>query len=156
MTTTTPRATAIRPGLSSNMQAVWEVTYYEAAENGIGRKPKGRCWTTEVEAHPLTSNRTVGHQVWLYINQHRPDIPEVDMTSGHVQLHGYAAGEPGEGGKLPRVHGVRCTACGSDQVVFTPRAWANCRACGKGQMQGAATLCSAHCEDCVAASLTTD
>lgn len=123
----------MRPGLSDDMRAVWQITYYEAAEDGIGRKPKARCWTTEVEAHPLASNRTVGHQVWLYINQQRPDIPEVDLTSGHVQLQGYAIGNPDEDGKLPRVHGVRCTKCGSDQVVFTARAWANCRACSRAR-----------------------
>ncbi|MEU4999305.1 hypothetical protein [Streptomyces sp. NPDC021622] len=156
MTTTTPRTTAMRPGLSDNMRAVWQITYYEAAEDGINRKPNGRCWTTEIEAHPLTSNRTIGHQVWLYINQQRPDIPEVDVTSGQIQLQGYAAGEPGEDGKLPVVHGVRCTACGSDQVAFTTRAWATCRTCGNGQTQGEAMLCSEHCEDCYGATLTTD
>lgn len=148
----------MRPGLSNNMRAVWQVTYYEAAEAGVGRKPNGRSWTTEIQAHPLTSNRTVGHQVWLYINQQRPDIPEIDLTSGHVQLQGYAAGDPGEDGKLPLIHGVRCTACGSDQVPFTTRAWANCRNCGKGQTQGEAMLCSEACKDCGAAgtSLTAE
>jgi hypothetical protein len=143
----------MRPGLSDDIRAVWQVTYYEAAEDGGGRKPKGRCWTTEIEVHPLTSNRTVGHQVWLYINQHRPDIPEVDLPSRHVRLQGYAAGQPDENGKLPRVHGVRCTACGSDNVMFWARAWAICCDCGKGQAQDEATLCSEHCEDCSAKGL---
>ncbi|MFE3182713.1 hypothetical protein ACFXKR_17855 [Streptomyces violascens] len=150
MTTTTPRTTAMRPGLSDDMRAVWQVTYYEAAEDGVGRKPKGLCWTTEIEAHPLTSNHTVGHQVWLYINQHRPDIPEVDLTSRHIQLQGYAAGHPGEDGKLPRVHGVRCTACGSDKVIITAPSWANCWDCGNPHTQVDAMLCSNHCEDCSA------
>lgn len=144
----------MRPGLSGGMQAVWQVTYYETAEDSVGRKPNGRCWTTEIEAHPLTSNLTVGHQVWLYINQHRPDIPEVDLTSRHIQLQGYAAGQPDEDGKLPRVHGVRCTACGSGNVMFSARAWAICSDCGKGQAQGEATLCSEHCEDCSANGLS--
>lgn len=144
----------MRPGLSDDMQAVWQVTYYEATEDGVGRNPNGRCWTTEVEAHPLTSNRTVGHQVWLYINQRRPDIPEVDLTSGHIQLQGYAAGQPDEDGKLPRLHGVRCTKCGSEKVVFWTRAWAICWDCGNGHTQGEAMLCSEHCEDCRAKGLS--
>lgn len=153
MAATPPRTTAMRPGLSDDMLAVWQVTYYEAAEDGIGRKPNGRCWTTEAEAHPLTSNRTVGHQVWLFINRQRPDIAEIDKASGHVHLQGYAAGEPNPNGRLPRVHGVHCTECGSDQVTFTARAWANCQTCGKGQAQSEAMLCSEHCEECSATAL---
>ena len=144
--TRTPRATAMRPGLSDDWRAVWVVTYYEAAEDGLGRKPGAPCWTTTVEAHPLTSNRTVGHQTWLFLN--REGITEVDMLSAHVRLAGYATGEPGEDGRAPRVHGVRCTECGSDQVAFTTRPWANCPTCGKGQMQGEATLCSDQCAEC--------
>ncbi|MEV6840257.1 hypothetical protein AB0N17_38165 [Streptomyces sp. NPDC051133] len=156
MTATPPRTTAMRPGLSDDMLAVWLVTYYEAAEDGIGRKPNGRCWITQAEAHPLTSNLTVGHQVWLFINQQRPDIPEIDMASGHVQLQGYAASQPDTNGKLPRIHGVLCTACGSANVTFTARSRATCLTCGKGQTQGEAMLCSEHCEDCYGASFTND
>lgn len=139
---------AQRPGLGQDWRAVWTVTYYEAAADGSGRKPNGRCWTIELDAHPLTSNRTVGHQMWLYINRERPDIPEVDLQSAHVQLQGYTAGTPGQDGPPPRVHGVRCTACGSPKVVFTVRPWATCQTCGRDQPQSETTLCSSHCEDC--------
>ncbi|MEU7583790.1 hypothetical protein AB0B50_40135 [Streptomyces sp. NPDC041068] len=147
-TTRAPRANAQRPGLGTNWQAIWTVTYYEAADDGTGRAPDARCWTTELEAHPLTSNRYIGHQVWLYINRERPDIPEVDLHSPNIRLQGYTAGEPDEVGNLPRIHGVRCTRCGSPDVKFTARAWANCRTCGKGQLQSEAALCSSHCEEC--------
>ncbi|MEV4500892.1 hypothetical protein [Streptomyces klenkii] len=50
-------------------------------------------------------------------------------------------------------HGVRCTGCGSLQVAFTVRGWANCRACGLGQESGAAMLCHDWCEECEAAAL---
>ncbi|MFF4606141.1 hypothetical protein ACFY12_25795 [Streptomyces sp. NPDC001339] len=149
-----PRANAQRPGLDEDWRAVWHVTYYEAAEGGVGRKPQSPCWTIEIEAHPLASNRTIGHQVWLYINRERPDIPEVDRLSAHVQLQGYAASTPSGDGNMQRIHGMRCTSCGSPEVVFTVRAWANCRACGRGQTQSEAALCSDHCEDCNAQALT--
>ncbi|MBM7170392.1 DUF45 domain-containing protein [Streptomyces sp. G44] len=58
---TPPRTTAYRPGLEKHWYAIWAVTYYEAADNGLGPSPSGRCWITELEAHPRTSNRTVGH-----------------------------------------------------------------------------------------------
>ncbi|MGX1909403.1 hypothetical protein ACWIID_11110 [Streptomyces phaeochromogenes] len=152
----TPRTTAQRPGLGENWRAVWTVTYHEAAEDGISRKPNGRRWTTELDTHPLASNQTIGHQVWLYINGERPDIPEVDLLSRHVQLQGYVAGQPDTNGKLPRIHGVLCTACGSANVKVTARSWATCMTCGKGETQSEAMLCSEHCEDCYGASLTTD
>ncbi|MFF4408431.1 hypothetical protein ACFY1P_29310 [Streptomyces sp. NPDC001407] len=63
-------------------------------------------------------------------------------------------GEPtgnDESSALP--HGVHCTGCGSPQVAFTVRGWANCRACGLGQESGAAMLCHAWCEECEAAAL---
>ncbi|MCX4666404.1 hypothetical protein OG453_06945 [Streptomyces sp. NBC_01381] len=148
ITTKIPRTTATRPGLGDDWLAIWEVTFYEANPEGAGHQHNGRCWTTEVEAHPLTSNRTVGHQVWLYLNRERPDIPEVDLLSGHVRFVGYATGEPARDGKTPRAHGVRCIDCGSHQVAFTVRAWANCQACGKGQTQSEAMLCSDHCDGC--------
>ncbi|KUL23186.1 hypothetical protein [Streptomyces regalis] len=154
-TTRIPHATAMRPGLGDETRAVWAATFYEATEDGTGRKPDGQCWTTTVEAHPLTSNRTVGHQVWLHLNR-EPDIPEVDMLSAHIQLLGYAAGEPDEDGKPPRLHGARCTGCGSSQVVFTTRGRANCHSCGTGQMQGEAALCSQQCDECEAAGLPSE
>ncbi|QEU96411.1 hypothetical protein CP970_40615 [Streptomyces kanamyceticus] len=100
------------------------------------------------QRHPLTSNRYIGHQVWLYINRERPDIPEVNLHSPHIQLQGYTASEPDEHGNMPRIHGVRCTQCGSPDVTFAARSWANCRTCGKGQAQSEAALCSSHCEEC--------
>ncbi len=145
---TPPHATAYRPGLEKHWYAVWAVTYYEAAEDGLGPSPSGRCWRTELEAHPRTSNRTVSHQAWLYINRERPDIPEVDLNSAHIQLQGYAAGPPDKTGKLPRLHGIRCTACGSPDVQFIEQPWAVCLTCGTRETQRKATLCSSQCEEC--------
>ncbi|MEU1015400.1 hypothetical protein [Streptomyces sp. NPDC005898] len=124
------------------------MTYYEAAEDGLGPSPNGRYWTTELEADPRTSNRTIGHQAWLYINRERPDIPEVDLHSAHIQLQGYAAGPLDQNGKLPRLHDVRCTACGSPDVEFTEHPDASCQTCGKHQTQREAALCSSHCMKC--------
>ncbi|WP_399932066.1 hypothetical protein [Streptomyces kanamyceticus] len=124
------------------------MTYYEAAEDGLGPSPNGRCWTTELEADPRMSNRTVGQQAWLYINRERPDIPEVDVNSAHIQLQGYAAGPPDKTGTLPRLHGIRCTACGSPEVQFTDEPRAHCHTCGKPQTQREAALCSSRCEEC--------
>ncbi|MET8680973.1 hypothetical protein ABZW18_26180 [Streptomyces sp. NPDC004647] len=130
------------------LRAVYAVSFYEAAEDGNGPKPGGRSWSKTVDAHPAMSPDVIAHQVWLHLNREHPDIPDLDMTSPTVQRLGYCDAETSQ-----PVHGVRCTHCGSEQVSFTVRQWANCHACRKGQTQDDATLCQEACEDCQAKAL---
>ncbi|MFD3667231.1 hypothetical protein [Streptomyces sp. NPDC058672] len=148
-TTRMHRANAARPGLGPDWRAVWEVAHYTLDED---RQRGPSSIVTQVEAHPLKSNITLTHSVFVHLTQD-PDLPEPDMLDAQTRLLGYAAGEPGEDGKTPLVHGVRCTNCGSDQVAYCGRAWANCQACGTGQTHSEAMLCSQHCEQCGAAGV---
>ncbi|ONK13253.1 hypothetical protein [Streptomyces sp. MP131-18] len=134
-------ANAVREGLG-DLWAIWEVTFYEANPDGEGRKPSGHCWVTTLEAHPRHRQRSLAHQVWLYLNRWRPDVPEVDMLSPHVRLSGYCDPQT-----RARTHGVRCISCGSDQVTFTPGQRAEC-ACGAGQTPSEAQLCTDPCNEC--------
>lgn len=129
---------------------MWEIVHHTLNDDG---ERGTSCIVTQLEAHPLTSNTTLAHAVFVRLTQD-PDTPEADMLDAQSRLLGYAAGEPYEDGTLPRIHRVLCTECGSDQVAFTTRSWANCRTCGQGQPQGEAMLCSEYCKDCSAKALS--
>lgn len=133
---------------STGLLAVWEITFYEAADPATSPKSGGSYWVTTCESRPGARQRFLAHQMWLYLNQTQPDLPDLDYKNPRVRLLGYSNAKTGE-----RVHGVTCQDCGSSQVTFTVRDWANCADCGLGQEQSAATYCSDFCEECEAVGL---
>ncbi|MHA7956360.1 hypothetical protein ACX9I7_01190 [Streptomyces sp. L500] len=133
---------------TAGLHAVWEITFHEAADPATSPETSGSYWVTTCESRPEARQRSLIHQMWLYLNQTQPDLPDLDYGNAHVRLLGYSNAKTGE-----RVHSVACQDCGSSRVTFTVRDWANCGACGLGQEQGATTYCSDFCEECEAAAL---
>ncbi|MEU6932844.1 hypothetical protein AB0A05_27220 [Streptomyces sp. NPDC046374] len=139
--------TGERPGLKDEWRALWEV-----AHNVIG--PDGDVDETkeivqQLDANPLTGSRTIEMSAFARIRQ-TPEMPDVDVIADRSGVIGYVdSTQAGEDGDYVRVHGLRCSACGSAEVEVRSRAWAVCGGCDLGQGADATQLCSAHCTECL-------